>query len=495
MLLRHLSVTCLAAAAILVSACDEESAAPPEPVSFIELTPSDTILVPEDSVLIRGQPRGVDGQALDRPLTFEVEDPGVGTVEVRDSTVSRSAVFRAAAEGDTRIVVREEGGVTEFASVSVRRVTGFSPAFTAFGGTVTVRGRGFGTSSRVFFGFPEGVIRSVSEDGTEIRAWVPWEAENEPLRVVLDDGSEVRTEESFVLTGSNDDALEPNDITMSTPVELPFRNPFLRTRILSMDNLSFTLDRATPVTVRVTDEQEPNSWRYRSVLQVNRVDDLGEFYGVAPVYSFGREARQDGVVTHPSLPPGRYAARIFVAPGFDVIDRRFSIEIDTSATYALEPDDFEPNALPTEGALLDVPFLDTLSLENPWGKDYYRVRVEERSEVRISVLTFEHNRGVFFYGDEELRSVQWHLNDPGPFPRTWTARITFFSPIQFHCTVEPGEYVIGILENEGVEAPYGLFVDAVPTDSDFFNCRQPGFGPSPAEGDGELRAEALTVPR
>lgn len=495
MCLRHLSVLCLAGFLVLIPACDEDAAAPPPPVSFIQVTPTDTVLVPGDSALVRGQPRGVDEQPLDRPLTFRVEDPAVGTVEVRDSTVFRSAVFTALAEGDTRIVVREEGGVAAFVPVRVRRVTGFSPAFTAFGGTVTVRGKGFGPGSRVFFGFPAGVTRSVNEDGTELRAWVPWDAENEPLRVLLDDGSEVRTEEPFVLTGSNDDALEPNGFSMATPVELPFRNPFLRTLIVSMDNFSFILDRPTPVTVRVTDEQEPNTWSFRSVLQVNRVDALGEFYGVSPVYSFGRNERQDGVVSHPSLPAGRYAARIFVAPGFDVIDRRFSIEIDTTVTYALEPDEFEPNALPTEATLLELPLLDTLALENPWTKDYYRIQVTERSEVRISVVTHGRSKGVFFYGDEELRSVQWHLADPGPFPRTWIGRITLLSPIQIACTVEPGEYVLGVLENEGVESPYGLFVDAVPTDSDFFNCQQPGFAPTHAEGDDRLRAEALAIPR
>lgn len=495
MSLRPTSALILLTAFVAVgSACDDEVAAPPPAVSFIEVTPADTILVPGDSALIRGRAMGVDGEALDLPLSFEVEDPSVGGVEVRDSTVSESVLFRALGEGDTRIVVREEGGVTAFVPVRVRRVTGFSPAFSAFGGTVTVRGVGFGSESRVFFGFPGGITRSVSADGTELRVWVPWDAENAPLRVLIRNGVEVRTEEPFVLTGGPDDALEPNDISTTTPVEVPFRNPFLRTRLESMDNFSFTLDRPRPVTLRVTDGEDLNTWSLRSVVQLTRIDELGEFYGVAPVFSYGRDARQDGVVTHPSLPAGRYAARIFVAPGFGVVARRYGISIDTVATYASAPDRYEPNTLPTEAPLLEIPTADTLMLENPWTQDYYRIRIEERSVVRVLVRTFQRNKAVFLYQDDEGRSVQWHLTDPGPFPRTWAGRITFLSPIEILCNLEPGEYIVGVLENEGVEGPYGLEIDAAPSESDFFNCRQPGFGSPAGEIGEELRAKAVPVP-
>ena len=73
-----------------------------------------------------------------------------------------------------------------------------------------------------------------------------------------------------------------------------------------------------------------------------------------------------------TTPPlvGSNEIRVFVAPGNGAVDRRYEITLDTVPTVAVEADRYEPNDWPLEAPLIELPFVDSMSIENPWAVDY-----------------------------------------------------------------------------------------------------------------------------
>ncbi|HUH11591.1 MAG TPA: hypothetical protein VMK65_00720, partial [Longimicrobiales bacterium] len=122
------------ALALAFFACDD-GANPPPAVSWIDVTPADTLLAPGDSLRFTARAHGVDGAVLDVPLTFSLEEGAAGEM-------TTDGLFRATAAGEARVIVAEPRAVRGFARVRTSSVTGFEPAHAPFGGVVTVRGAG-----------------------------------------------------------------------------------------------------------------------------------------------------------------------------------------------------------------------------------------------------------------------------------------------------------------------------------------------------------------
>lgn len=461
-------------AAGLLLAC-QDGTEPLPSVARIEVSPRDTVLAPGDSVRFAATAFGKDDAPLTGvPLRFHLSEGSVGEL-------SEQGLFRATGEGTAGIVVEEPRAARAFASVRISAVTGFSPAHSAFGGLVTVRGAGFGPASDVFFGGARGIVKEVASDGSSLVAWVPWDADVGPVEVLLDGVRTATAPGTFYLTGGGDDALEPNGLADATPVSFPFRNPFLLARADDLDHFAFEVTRPTPITVRLLDRGEDPSWSKRVVLQVNEGDEVEEFLGVAPAYAFGEDRPLAGVVSRSSIEPGRYTARVFLA-GLEVIDRRYELRIDTVASFALPPDGWEPNDHPRESREVTLPFADTLTLENPWSVDYVSFRVLQRSHVELTVETFGPPVAVFLHDGE--RSVHWHLAN-GTRPPTWRGNIAPFTLQEVSCRVEAGVYHAAVLENSGSVGDYAVSVRATPSSTGFLNCLGTAAAdraPLPAEG-------------
>ena len=127
-----------------------------------------------------------------------------------------------------------------------------------------------------------------------------------------------------------------------------------------------SLNRPAPLTISVSDREEINTWNQRLTLQVNHAEDFEEVVGIAPVFAFEGNQRIDGVISRELFPVGDYAIRIFVAPGNGAVDRRYEITVDTLVTHAVAADSYEPNDWPLEAPLIGLPFVDSMSIENPW---------------------------------------------------------------------------------------------------------------------------------
>lgn len=444
---------------LLLPSCDD-GVEPHSPVAFIQLSPGDTLLAPGDSLRFTAVPLGTTGEPLEGvALRFRLGEGSPGEL-------SELGVFRATDEGTSTVIVEAPRGTWAAATVRTSSVTGFSPLHSAFGGVVTVQGSGFGNDTEVRFGPASGRVREIDSEGRSLEVWVPWDATVGPVTVLPDGIRQVAAPGTFYLTGGGDDALEPNGVAVAAPVSFPFHNPFLLTRADDLDHYVFELSSPGPVTVRVIDRGAVPGWTRRVVLQVNEGDDVEEFLGVAPAYSFGRDEPLDGVVSRASVEAGRYAARVFVA-GEEVIDRRYEIRMDPVATFERSPDAREPNDYPAEAPEVPLPFTDTLALENPWSVDYLSFRVEERSRVDVTVTTFGPAVGVFFLDGE--RSVHWHLAN-GTRPGTWRGSISPFETHLVSCRVEPGTYHVAVVENSGSSGEYALDVRAEPSTTGFLNC-------------------------
>jgi hypothetical protein len=402
---------------------------------------------------------GLDGAPVAVAVVYSVDDRPVGLI---DST----GTFVANKEGEARITAAEPGGVVGRARVTVGPVTSLAPAHTSFGGVVTVEGAGFGPQSRIRFGAVSGRIRHASPDGRTLEAWVPWDAESGLATITLQDGREVVSPTPFFLTGGNDDALEPNDQANPVEIAVPFENPYLASRLTSLDHYTFTLFAPTPLSVRVSDRNELNTWPLRLTVQLNRTAGVQEFVGVAPVFAFDRNERQDGVIGRASLGPGTYALRVFVAPGSNVVDRRYEIHVDTVADYQLPPDEAEPDDAPPEAPLITTPFSGRFALENPWAVDYYALDLRERSRVFVEAA-FPGGLGVFLIDGEQ--SVTWQVSN-GVRSDTFHGSLGPFGFHAFDCTLEPGRYYVGVLDNSGSAGPYDLSIDVRPTQLTYLNC-------------------------
>ncbi len=455
---------------LLIAACLDDPTILP-PVSYIQLSPHDTLIAPADTIRFAATPIGLDGEPVQVPLTYQVDDPRVGVV---DSV----GVFVATGEGWATVTVTEIGGVRALSTVNVGPIAAFSPANSAFGGVVTLEGAGFGPTSRVEFGATPGQVREVSADGRTLSAWVPWDAENGPINVGLADGRRVPTPAPFFLTGGADDALEPNDIDVPTAIEFPFRNPYLAARLTSMDTYRLTVLEPTALTVRVSDREAVNDWQRRLVVQLSRDAGVGEFVGLAPVWAFARDERQDGVISRTQLEPGTFRLFVFIGPSNLAVDRRYELSVEPVADFALVLDAAEPDDAPFEAPTIETPFQGSFALENPWSTDYYGLDVTTRSRVHVQA-TVPGSAGVFLIDGEE--SVTWQLAN-GVRSETYRGVIAPFGQHSFECTVEPGRYYIGILENSGNAVEYDLQIDAEPTASEFFNCQTPTLGAGPADG-------------
>ena len=283
------------------------------------------------------------------------------------------------------------------------------------------------------------------------------------------DGQRITTNESFFLTGDGDDALEPNDFDVPVDLSVPYENPFLLSRVQNMDYYTISLNRPAPLTISVSDREEINTWNQRLTLQVNHAEDFEEVVGIAPVFAFEGNQRIDGVISRELFPVGDYAIRIFVAPGNGAVDRRYEITVDTLVTHAVAADSYEPNDWPLEAPLIGLPFVDSMSIENPWAVDYFTIRVGERSKISMRLRHSGGSKGLFFLQDD--RSVLWSVSN-GVRPLVWRGVIAPFGEIELDCTELAGEYRIGVLENGGLTGRYELEVTAEPFEGGFFNCRQ-----------------------
>lgn len=447
----------LLAAAFAVSC--QDGVEPLPPVARIALVPADTVLAPGDSVRFVATALDPSGQPIeDVALSFRI---GGGAGEI-----GSDGVFRATEEGVASVVVEGPRSVSAAARVRTIPVTGFSPGHSPFGGLVTLRGAGFGPATEVYFGGAEGLVKEVAPDGRSLTAWVPWDAEVGPVTARLDGVRAVEAPGTFYLTGRGDDALEPNDLAVAAPVSFPFRNPFLMARGDDIDHYAFEVPEATPLTVRLVDRGPAPAWDRRVVLQLNEGDDVEEFLGIAPAYSFGDDAPLDGVVSRSRVEPGRYTARVFLA-GLAVIDRRYELRIDTVASFVLAPDRWEANDHPAEAPRVSLPFADTLAMENPWSVDYFTFDVLQRSVVEVDVETFGGALAVFLLDGE--RSVHWHLAN-GTKAVTWRGSIAPFQVHGVRCRVEPGTYHMAVIENSGTAAQYALTASAEPSSEGFLNC-------------------------
>lgn len=458
---RVLAAALLALAAL---ACDEEGTPPPPPVSYIVVSPEDTVVALGDSVRLTAQAYGLDGAPLSRSFLWSGEPLGVARVD------SVSGLVVSWGVGDFRVTAREPQGVRGFARVRVRRLVGFSPEHGAFGQVVTFRGVGFGPGSSVRFGAANGEVRSLSPNGRELEAWVPWDAETGPVEVQFADAFVARSERAFYVTGGGDDALEPNDLWVGTRIPIPFRNPYLLTRRENLDHVEFTLARAQPVTIRVLDRQRPISWPLHLVVQLQE-PELDDFVGVSPAYSYWGDREQPGLISRARLEAGTYHARIFVYPSFIAVDRRYELVVDTIPVFARGPDRFEPNDFPREAALVPVPFDEVVGIENPWMADYYRIRLAEASQVSVQTEGgVEGWLALFFFNGP--RTVHWIVST-GQFPRVYAASLFPGLFQELECVVDPGEYVVGVIENSGIAPEYRLRITAQPAPTPYRTCRQP----------------------
>ena len=460
-------------AAATVAGCGDDGVSFPA-VSYVAVVPLDTLAAPGDTVRIVATPFGLGGEPVQVPLTYEVDR---GTVGVVDS----AGVFVALGEGTATVTVTEEGGVRGFSTVRVVPVTRVSPRHASFGAVVTVDGWRLGPSSEVRFGAVAGRLRTVAADGRSLESWVPWDAESGPVSVVLEDGRRVDAPSPFFLTGGGDDALEPNSFDEAAPIDVPFNNPYLATRLTSMDHYELALEAPTALTVRVSDREPTGTWQQRLVVQLNRASGVEEFVGIAPAFAFERNERQDAVIARTSLDAGAYRLRIFVAPGTLAVDRRYEITVDTVADFQLPPDAAEPDDAPLEAPAVELPLSGRFTLENPWTTDYYAVDLSERSRVHVSAA-LGRSAGVFLI--DGMESVTWQLSN-GVRSSTYRGVVAPFGTHSFSCTLEPGRYFVGILDNSGTAGPYDLTIEAEPTDLTFLDCKTPTLGLREAE---ELRA-------
>lgn len=460
----------------LLPACGDEAPTLPR-VSYIEVIPSDTLLAPGDSVRIRATPQGLDGEPVEVPLTWDVDDRSVGLVD-------SLGMFTAHGEGRVRVSVMEVGGVRSFAAVTVAPITALTPRNSAFGGVVTIRGAGFGPTSSVSFGTRPGRVRDVAEDGRTLSAWVPWEADNGTVSVRLADGRVVDAPDPFYLTGGADDALEPNGLGSPIQVGVPFANPYLAVRLTSMDVYRLTLLEPTALTVRVGDREAVNDWSRRLVMQLTREGGAGEFVGVAPAWAYARDERQDAVISRSRLGPGNFDLFVFIGPSNVAVDRRYEISVDTVTESVLPLDAAEPDDAPFEAPTVQAPFTGRFALENPWTTDYYGLDVTTRSSVRIEA-NVPGSAGVFLIDGEE--SVTWQISN-GVRSETYRGVIAPFGLHSFMCTVDPGRYYVGILENSGNAVYYDISVTVEPTTSTFLNCKTPTLG---VGDDGLLNARGV----
>lgn len=481
---RRAGVPAAALLALASLACGDEGTPPPPPVSYIVVSPEDTVVALGDSVRLTATAYGLDGVPLPRSFIWSGEPPGVARVD------SLSGLVVSWGVGDYRVTAREPLGVRGFARVRVRRLVGFEPEHGAFGQVVTFRGVGFGPGSSVRFGAAKGEVRSISADGRELEAWVPWDAVTGPVEVRFADGSVVRSEGAFYVTGGGDDALEPNDLFVGTRIPIPFRNPYLLTRRENMDHVEFTLARAQPVTIRVLDRQTPISWPLHLVVQLQE-PELDDFVGVSPAYSYGQDREQPGLISRARLEAGSYHARIFVFPSFIALDRRYELIVDTLPVFARAPDRFEPNDFPREAPLVAVPFDEVLAIENPWMADYYRIRLAEASEVSVQTEGgVEGGLALFFFNGP--RTVHWIVS-AGDFPPVYAASLFPGLFQELECVVDAGEYVVGVIENSGIAPEYRLRITAQPAPTPYRTCRQP-VGAS-SGGAAVLRAPGVAAAR
>ena len=116
---------------LVLAGCGDDGPVLPR-VALLQVEPNDTLVAPLDTVRLLATPLGLDGAPVAVPLTWQVEDATVGSVDSLGSFVARG-------EGETMVTAGEPGGVIGRSRVRVAPVSGLAPAHSAFGGTVTAR--------------------------------------------------------------------------------------------------------------------------------------------------------------------------------------------------------------------------------------------------------------------------------------------------------------------------------------------------------------------
>ncbi|MBI4543582.1 MAG: Ig-like domain-containing protein [Gemmatimonadetes bacterium] len=439
--------------------CDDP-AQPPTP-TFLVLTPADTAVSPGDTVRITATAFDADDAPIPgTPFRWRSLD----TVRAR---VDTAGLVTARALGDARIEARAPNGLRGFATLRVREVTGFAPQHGAFGTVVTVRGQSLGAEPVVRFGGVPAFLKGVAATGRSLEAWVPVGASTGPLTVTRA-GVAAVADGVFFVTGNGDDALEPNGFDEPAALPFPFENPSLVTRPLytsrDADVYRFELPAAGPVRVELADRS-----LVIAALRATRMEVIDvaaqDIVGLVASYAlFAERPIQPVTISLPRLRAGTYDVLLspFAFTGsFSAIipgDRSYGLRLDDRPTFALPPDSLEPNDYPRDAAPLPFPFVGELTLENPYGADYYRFELAATTDVVLQLNPGEaiadHDLDLFLMS-APAKSVPW-IAATGEFPRIYMAAALPFSSEEIAGRLPAGQYLIGVLETAGVATRYRL---------------------------------------
>lgn len=472
-------------------ACGEGSGpTPPGPaVSFVLVTPADTILLPGDTLRLTATAFDRDDSELaELEIAWRSDAPEVVEVDQAGLVSARGA-------GEARIEATAPGGVRGFALVRVRVLHGFAPAHGAFGEIVTIAGAGLERASRVSFGGFEAFVRSVAEDGRSLDVWVPVYARTGPIRVTVD-GEDRVTDAPFYVTGLGDDALEPNGISQPLSLPVPFENPSLVTRPPfsepDVDLYRIRIDSAGPFRASLR-ERSPIRDRFRAVrmelLDVEREDLVGLVASWSGLEDEGITPVEIGLSR---LPAGTYELLItpFAFSAFSTLvpgDRSYGLLLDTLPRWAFAPDSAEPDDYPPLAPRVPYPFQGRFRIENAYGADYYRFSLDQAADVWI--LTEPEEKEHYVEEDVDLflmsvptKAVQWVVAT-GQFPEVYHASISPESSEEIYVRIPAGEYVVGVLDISGSPARYDLWIGADADDVGAISrpgTRGPTGSPAPA---------------
>lgn len=456
----------LVALAPTFAGCDDGATPTPAPtVSFVTVSPGDTLLLPGDTLRLEARAFGPDDAQIEglelawRSTSQEVAD------------VDDAGLLTARGTGETRIEASAPRGQRGFAEVRVRTLAGFQPNHGAFGETVTIVGTELDRATAVRFGGFDAFISSVSEDGRTIDAWVPVFALTGPVSVMVD-GEERVSESPFYVTGLGDDALEPSGYDRPMPIAFPFENPSLVTRPpfedVDVDLFRFTVSRSGPFRATVID-RSPLRDRFRAVrmelLDVAVADMIGI---VATWSSLADNELRPASIDVAQLPAGTYdllitpfgfSANATLLPG----DRSYGLALDTLPSFVLEPDSLEPDDYPPMATVVPFPFTGGFRIENPYGADYFRFSLSDSTDLWLVTAPAVKDRQVeedvdLFLMSAPAKAVQYVVAT-GQFPEVYHASITDWSSWEeIYVRVPPGDYLVGVLDLVGSPASYDLWI-------------------------------------
>lgn len=457
--------------AALLSAClacgEEAEPTPPGPtVSYVLVQPADTLLVPGDTLRLHAAAfDAADAEIPGLELSWRSRSPSVADVD-------DGGLLTALAPGEARIEAATPGGARGLAAVRVRIVGGFTPDHGAFGEVVTLTGVDLDRATAVRFGPFDAFVRSVAADGRSLEAWVPVYARTGPIRVTVD-GQERETERPFYVTGLGDDALEPNGYSQPLALPFPFENPSLVTRPPfsdpDVDLYRIRVDAPGPFRAALI-ERSPLRSRFRAVRMELLDAEAEDLVGIVASWSSIEDEALDTVaIALSSLPAGTYD--LLVTPygftGFSALvpgDRSYGLALDTRPSWVLAPDSTEPDDYPPLAPRLPYPFQGRFRIENPYGSDYFRFRVDQPTDVWVLTAPAEREHHVeedvdLFLMSMPTKAVQYVVAT-GQFPAVYHASIAPESSEQIYVRIPAGEYVVGVLDLVGKPATYDVWIGA-----------------------------------